>query len=490
MRFLLISLQDNTHVIGLKYIASSIIKAGHDSRILILPGYRENRLLPSIVKFIKDYNPDLIGIGLLSTEFHNAVRITDQLRQAFRIPIIWGGIHVTLYPEECLKYADYICVGDGEYAIVSLLNHLKDNGTENIPDIPGIWMSRDGKIYGSEEVSPPSELDSLPKQEFMPDYIYCLHRGSIYNLKKSPEILKRYSLNKGKTHITITSRGCPLSCGYCVNAYLADIYGNNLRERQVKECIEELKSVRRHKAIRYISFEDDCFFLHNRKWIEEFSKEYKRHIGLPFIVRVNPQILDRVKLMILRNAGLVTVIVDIKSCSERINREFFQRRISHSYLLLTSQILSDSKVSASYEILAGNPLETEEDRIEAINIMSGLKKPFIIHSLPFTFIPGTPLMDMARQCNITEARKIRYDYLDRLLLLTPYLPRFIIQYLNKPVTNRGVLHSLLSNILSLITMISIKPFFDSFIIARSNHYNPSRTVKALLLRLNTGPAIP
>jgi radical SAM superfamily enzyme YgiQ (UPF0313 family) len=491
MRCLLITLQEDVHVIGLKYIASSITRAGYDTRILILPGYNEQRLIPPVEGFIREYDPDLIGFSLMSTDFHNTAMLTSLIRREFDIPILWGGVHVTLYPEECLRHADYICVGEGEYPIVSLLDHLKSRSSTDVPDIPGIWLLRDGRIYGGERVSPPVKPADLPKQEFMPEYIYCLYRGSIYNLRKTPEVFRRYSLHNGRIYLTVTTRGCPFSCGYCANAYLADTYGGLFRERTVGDCIEELKGVKGYGGIRYIGFEDHCFLLHNREWIERFSEEYRRHIGLPFMLRVDPQTLDRVKLMRLRKAGLIMVTVDIKSCSERVNREFFQRRISHSYLVLSSEILSDSRVAASYEILTGNPLETDEDRIEAINIMSGLKKPFIIHTLPFTFIPGTPLREMAEQAGISGLDRPEHDhYLDRLLLITPYIPRLLIRHLNRPAKDRGIHHALLLNILYILTRVIIKPLFDSFTIARSNHYNPSRTVRAILLRLSTGPAVP
>jgi len=490
MRCLLISLQGNHHVIGLKYIASSIIRAGHDARILILPRYSDERLVLPVARFIREYNPGLIGFSLMSAEFHNTAMLTALIRRDFRIPIVWGGIHVTLYPEECLRHADYICVGEGEYPIVSLLDHLSGGSHTDIPNIQGIWMLRHGRIYGSEQVSPPVRADDIPRQEFLPDYIYCLYKGRIYNLRRSPEVFRNYSLHNGKVYLTVTSRGCPFSCGYCANAYLTSTYGP-FRERAVRDCIEELKGVKEHGGIRYIGFEDHCFLLHNRQWIESFADEYRRHVGLPFILRVNPQTLDRVKLMRLRKAGLVMVIVDIKSCSEQVNREFFQRRISHSYLVLSSEILSDSRVVASYEILTGNPLETEEDRLEAINIMSGLRRPFIIHTLPFTFIQGTPLGDMAEQAGMTGTDRPGYDhYLDRLLIVTPYIPRFLTHYLNRPVKTRGIHHRLLMNTLYLVTRAIVKPLLDSFIIARSNHYSPSRTVRAILLRLSIGPTVP
>ena len=136
MKLLLISLQSSAYVTWLKYIAANALANGHDARILLLSGYLESNLNRAIEDFIRDYAPDLIGIGLMSIEFYPAKNLTRLLREKFQIPVIWGGVHVILKPEECLRYADYVCYGEGERTIVSLLEHLRDKGRDVLPDIP------------------------------------------------------------------------------------------------------------------------------------------------------------------------------------------------------------------------------------------------------------------------------------------------------------------------------------------------------------------
>ena len=95
MKCLLISLQSNAYVTGLKYIAANILHEGHDARILYLPGYLESSLNPAIEDFIRDYDPDLIGISLMSIEYYPSKNLSRFLKDKFQIPVIWGGVHVT-----------------------------------------------------------------------------------------------------------------------------------------------------------------------------------------------------------------------------------------------------------------------------------------------------------------------------------------------------------------------------------------------------------
>jgi radical SAM superfamily enzyme YgiQ (UPF0313 family) len=326
MKLLLISLQSNASLVGLKYIAENALLHGYDTRILLIPGYLETELAKSIEYFIRDYEPDLIGIGLMSIEFYPARNMTRLLKEKFDIPLLWGGLHVILKPEECIKYADYVCAGEGENAVVSLIKHLEDKGRGVLPDIPNIWVNDSGKIIRKEAL-PEVDLDRLPVIDYLPHYYYVFHQGSIINFLENPKLYRQYALYGGTCHMMITTRGCPFYCGYCANAYTMKVFGKKIRKRSVDSCIEELKLVKRDPYVLYINFEDDWFFAHDLEWMKKFSSEYKKHINLPFMVRVFPGVIDNEKLMMLREAGLSLVIMGVQSGSDRVNFDIYNRKV-------------------------------------------------------------------------------------------------------------------------------------------------------------------
>jgi radical SAM superfamily enzyme YgiQ (UPF0313 family) len=181
MKLLLISLQSNAYVTGLKYIASNARAEGYDVRILFLPGYLEKELSPPIIEFIHEFNPDLIGISLMSIEYYPAKNLTLLIKKMIDIPIVWGGVHAIIQPDECIQYADFVCTGEGEEAIVRLLEHLGKDGVKTEPDIPGIWVNHKGEIIKYPDAEPVGNLDVLPQQEYLPEYFYGLHENRIYN---------------------------------------------------------------------------------------------------------------------------------------------------------------------------------------------------------------------------------------------------------------------------------------------------------------------
>ncbi len=478
MKLLLISLQSNAYVTGLKYVAASARAHGHDVRILFLPGYLEAYLDPKIDNFIGDYKPDLIGISLMSIEFYPAKNLTRLLREKFDIPLVWGGVHAIIRPEECIKYADYVCTGEGEHCTVALLEHLRVTGRRIPPAIAGIWTNYDGKITRQPAAQPETNLDRLPFQEYLPGYFYGFHNNGIHNFSENQRLFRQYALYGGTCHMMITTRGCPFHCSYCGNSFLMSVYGRTVRERSVGNVIDEMVEVIKNPFILYINFQDDCFFTHSEEWVAEFCRQYKKHVRLPFIVRVIPTMMNRKKLFMLRDAGLCWIVMGIQSGSDRVNFEIFNRNIRFQSVKRAADIIAETRAAAFYEMIVDNPYETEEERMETVSAMATLKKPYVASLAHLTFFPGTPLAEKAVKDHITapDAYLFRYllniddTYMNRLLAITPCTPRFVVRYLNRQETTRNASQMLLLNILFFMVKRFVEPAVFLFITARSLNY--------------------
>jgi radical SAM superfamily enzyme YgiQ (UPF0313 family) len=285
----------------------------------------------------------------------------------------------------------------------------------------------------------------------------------------------------------ITTRGCPFYCSYCGNSVFINVYGENVRERSVENVIAELKEVKKNPYLLYINIEDDCFFVHDRKWIRRFCEEYKKYINLPFMVRVIPTMIDREKLFMLREAGLSWVIMGIQSGSDHVNFDIYNRKIRFSSVMKAAEIISETKVAPFYEMIVDNPYEKEEDEMETINAMAGVKKPYAISLAHLTFFPGAPITERATKDDAIdpEAYLSRYlvridrTYFNKLLYITPFIPKFIVKYLNKSKSSRKLHHLLLTNSLFFVVKRTIEPAVYFFITTRALNYNISWTVRTV-----------
>jgi radical SAM superfamily enzyme YgiQ (UPF0313 family) len=287
--------------------------------------------------------------------------------------------------------------------------------------------------------------------------------------------------------MTITTRGCPFSCSYCGNSYFKSVFGRKVRERSVHNVIAELREVKKNPHVLYINIQDDCFFSHSREWIRDFCIEYKKHINIPFLVRVIPTMIDREKLGWLTDAGLSWIVMGIQSGSDRVNYEVFDRKIRFSSVKGAADMIAETRLAPFYEMIVDNPYENEEDQIETVRSIAALKKPFTISLAHLTFFPGTPLAEKALKDGVTteDAYLFRYlvkidkTYLNSLLDITPYVPSRTVQFFNRPEAERKWYHRFLLNILVPIAKRTVEPAVYFFITTRALNYNISWTVRTV-----------
>ncbi|MBC8412734.1 MAG: B12-binding domain-containing radical SAM protein [Nitrospira sp.] len=498
MKLLLISLQSNAYITGLKYVAASAMANGHEVKILYLPGYLEKDLDRVIEDFLRKYRPDLIGISLMSIEYYPAKNLTRLLKARFRARVIWGGVHAVIRPEECIQYADYVCTGEGERVIVSLLDYLQHADKSELPEIPGLWVNTGTEIIRNPLAEPNPDLDSLPVQQYLPDYFYVLHNGKILDFSDNEKLFRMYALYGGTCHMIISTRGCPFKCAYCGNSAFIHVYGRKVRERSVDSVLDEIREVIKNSFVLYMNFQDDCFFTHSIEWVREFSERYKKEVNLPFIVRVIPTMIDQEKITLLKKAGMCWVVMGVQSGCDRVNYEIYDRRIKFESVKNASDIIAATGAAAFYEMIVDNPYETEEDRMETIHAISTLKKPFVTSLAHLTFFPGTALADRAVAEGVTEPDAYLYRYLlniddtyqNRLLSITSIIPSWLVRLLNKPEKERSGVHELFLNIFYFLAKRLVEPGVFFFTTARSLNYRIDwlyRTVagngKATLSRL-------
>ncbi|NLC50996.1 MAG: hypothetical protein GX764_01650, partial [Firmicutes bacterium] len=133
---------------------------------------------------------DLVGISIITSTSTEGYRIARFLREK-GMPVIIGGPHATFMPEEALNYADYVIRGEGESAILPLLEAI---GKGAAPlGIPGVSYILDGEPVHNPPPPCAEDLNSLP----------------------SPDLSLFVNMGKLSTVPVLTSRGCPFNCTFC-----------------------------------------------------------------------------------------------------------------------------------------------------------------------------------------------------------------------------------------------------------------------------------
>lgn len=409
---LLISVQPNLDIIGLKGLHHVLLERGYRSFLLYLPRFNpsQQRDLQALRRFVDEISPGFIGISLMAIDYDAAVRVTRALKRFFPdIPVAWGGIHPTTAPELCLEHADYVCIGEAEQAVLDMAKAVEEG--RRLDGIPGLCHRTEEGI----EQPPPypliEDLDSLPINRQIPENAFVQMHGRVTPLECRH--LQRHKRYRGGVYKILTSRGCPYACTYCVNNFLRKLYGAwGVRRRSVAHVMEELEhALVEGPAVEYVDFTDDCFLACDLAYLDEFCHAYKARIGKPFIAKGTPKYFTSEKMDLLVDAGLVWANLGLQSGSDRVCREVYERPITSDEFKRAATLIHQYPIAAYYDVIVDNPFETEEDALETVETLMATPRPFYTLMFSLNFYLGTELRERAAaECPERLADAFGKDY--------------------------------------------------------------------------------
>ena len=439
MKIVLINLHGDTNV-TVAYLHTLIEKAGFDITTIhfrrlvseLTPPTR--RELETLKKVVDKLNPEAALMSVNSISFWNAVVISKMLADR---KIVWGGIQPLIDPERCLDYADIIIRGEGDEAVIELLNALKNK--KSIDKIKNLWK-KNGKLIKNDFRPLVENLDNLP----FPDFT---DRNKLYIL--GDRVYTKNPLPHSKYEYNITfSRGCPFSCKYCINHYYNKTFKNKyLRRRSADSAIKELVLAKKmFPKIEVINFWDDVFMT-DIKWLREFVERYKKEVNLPFFAYGNARFVSEESMLLLKKAGINFFDLGIQSGSERIRKGIFGRLDTNEEIIKADRILHRLGITRGYDVIFSE-FETEKDMEEGLNFFLKLKKPFKVHRNKLAYYPNFEITKTALELgkisidqvasinpdiksqvmNKSEAEKVPlmnyYYFIGRKLI-----PNFLVKYM-------------------------------------------------------------
>ena len=133
---------------GILFLADALEKAGFSVKLIHEPGTRAT--IARVVEEVVENLPLFVGFSAFTSSILIPTKNAScEIRKTSSVPIVWGGIHATILPEQTLAndFIDIVCIGEGEETIVELARRLRDQrgGTHSLADIKGIGYKVDGK---------------------------------------------------------------------------------------------------------------------------------------------------------------------------------------------------------------------------------------------------------------------------------------------------------------------------------------------------------
>jgi len=347
-------------------------------------------------KILIGFKPEIIAISCLSVDYKFISEFLEPFKKRYRIPVIFGGIHSVLMPEEVISspVCDIVCIGEGENCFPKALKTIENK--ETLESIKGIWFKKNGKIIKNPFVNL-TDLTTLPFPDFEhfdPTHFYRPFDGKRYKMLN-------YEL----------SRGCPFNCTYCVNGVLKEKYrglGRYHRIKKIEQSINELTYLKQKYNFNFVRFWDEDFTSITGDYLEKYADLYKKEIALPFLIYARTDTVTAKKIEILKEMGCKTFAMGIESGNEFIRRMVMKRRISNRNIIDKFHLVKSYGIRTSAYNMIGFPYETRETVFDTIN----LNKKVNANSFSVTLLEpykGTPIRKMCENQGLDVQQETAYN---------------------------------------------------------------------------------
>lgn len=376
--------------LGLSYIAAVLQEAGYVIK------YFDPDVDGKNIKILKDqinmYSPLLIGISCVTPTINNAKKIIAEIKKDFDIPVVLGGPHISVLPENTMfeiPSLDFGVVGEGEYTMKELCDSIrfKKNDFDKIDGL--IFRNEKGEIKRNKCRDLISNIDELPFPA----------RDLVDFNKYNPQTF----LRRGKNPISIlTSRGCPAKCIFCASH---TTMGNRFRFRTPENVVEEIKLLVKNYNCDYVMIKDDTFTIKKGR-VEEFCKRLiSENVGIKWhcMLRAGSVNYDLLKLM--KEAGCSDVFIGVETGNEEMLKRI-KKGVTKEQIRRTVADCKQLKIDIMASFLFGLPDETETIAKETIEFALELSPLFAGFAILIPY-PGTEVFQ--RYVRLEDIKNFDWD---------------------------------------------------------------------------------
>ena len=325
---------------------------------------------------IAEASPDVIGISVMTMaliDAVNTVRIAKSV--APEVPVVLGGPHVHLFPEETmgLDGVDYLVLGEGERSFAALVDALaektKKRRADALREVPGLVYRKNGKIAQNGTPAAMEDLDALPfpARHLVPykDYSSLLSAGEIVTT-------------------LFSSRGCPFKCRFCDRPHL----GKRFRAHSAMHTVDEIEQCVRMGSSEFLIY-DDTFTVNKKRVINICDEIKRRDLRINFDIRARVDTINEEMLERLRAAGCSGIHYGVEAGTPKALAAL-NKGITIPQVQKVFQLTRKHKMPVLAYFMIGNPGETRADVLETLRVARMLDPDFV-HLTILTPFPGTQI---------------------------------------------------------------------------------------------------
>jgi radical SAM superfamily enzyme YgiQ (UPF0313 family) len=372
-----------TAPLGILAVATPLLRAGYEVRII------DSTITPDPLAHVLVEIRDAVCLAIslvTGPMILETVKITREAKRLYpRLPIILGGWHPSLLPEQTLaaRDIDIVVRGQGEEALLQIVRVLEDNAS--LAGIDGVGYKENGQIF----LNPPRALKSIRE---MPPKAYELADFDAYE-----------RLCGRRWAMYISSFGCPYRCGYCTNE---GVYGGRWDALAPDQVVEDLSNLVARYRLQLVWVVDDNFLVDRERALVIAEGLVRRKTSFDWSIQSSANLVNRLtvdELRLLRRSGLSQIAHGAESGSPKVLELMNKTFQKPETISAAADKCLQAGIRPSFNVIFGYPGEGESERRQTIDLIMDVSRRYPgaeFWTNIFTPYPGAPIAEHAEELGI------------------------------------------------------------------------------------------
>ena len=348
---------------------SSLLKRDTDHDIKFLDGVLNAWDFDTYMQRLREEKPDWLIMESSTRTIGEDLRLAKAAKNEFKTKVIMTGQHPMAHPEEVLKVADFVCIGEYEFAVLDLILG------KNPKTIPGVYPNPRGEL-------PDINLLPFPEDD-------DIRRIDYHEPNCRFKQIQMYG-----------SRGCPRRCNFCAAATL--YYDQlNWRPRNVSNIIEEIKVLKKkYPEMEGVFFDEETHNIHKSFNIELAQEIQKAGLGnLKYEAMCEYVSLDEEALTKMKSAGYYKIRFGIETGSDHVAEQMTLGK-KHDLKKLRSILNFGKDIGMRFyaTISVGGLGSSPEEDQKTVDLVYELASKNLIHEIQVSINTPQPGTDFYNSC--------------------------------------------------------------------------------------------
>ncbi len=376
-------------------ISSYLYREGYNIKILTERLFLEREFKKQVIKYSK--NALCVGItAQTGSQIGYGLRISQLIKKQYPdLPIVWGGYHPTIIPEQTVadSNVDIVVRGFGEITFTELVHRLERN--ESLDGVQGITYTKNGQIVNNPD-RPFEDPNNFPPTPFE-----LVNVGSYVR-----------NMNGQRSIDYMSSRGCPFKCSFCSENMMSARRWAGLRAERVVDELEYLSST---YDINHFRIRDSNFFVDKDRVRKICQGIIERRLKITWglangrVDQLNR--FDHELWSLIAESGCKDILVGAESGSQHV-LDLLDKRITVDDTLKLVETCKKYSIVIIMSMMIGVPQHDDVDAefdltAQLIDNALSLNRKTQLLLFCYTPYPGSPLYEIACKSGFVGPKSLK-----------------------------------------------------------------------------------